>query len=362
MISILKKLYRQNQEKRRNQATDAYYNRSAPKAYQTLIKQLPEHALNPQQEKEIETYAADVFGSASFSPWLKVFTACRGEFVEGWMPLDYWARIVCPTLNGSLQPVGKIKTLTQKFLNAEELPDLAYHVKGNWLLASGEKTNPGELRKIFFDAYPSVFLKQDNTSRGGGVMKIDADQFSKLDFDKLGDFVIQSPIEAHEFFKKLSPAAVPSLRVTTYKAPAQPARVVQSGIRLGLVGTPFIYEDDCIRIAIRITDGVTHDFGFSGDWQILKAHSETGVPITGLQVPKYPEIKKLCEKLHDQNPHFGLIAWDMTVDKNDQIKIMEWNTVTPAFNMDEAAIGPHFKGLGFEDFWKRKIPGDKPRI
>jgi len=357
MISLVKKLYRQNQEKRRNKATDAYYNRSAPKAYQALIKQLPDHTLTTKQETEIETYAADVLGSASFSPWLKVFTACRGEFKEGWMPLDYWARIVCPTLNGSLQPLGKIKTLTQKFLNAEELPDLAYYVKGNWVMASGEKTTQETLRKTLFDGNPNVFLKQDNTSRGGGVMKLDADQFSKLDFEKLGDFVIQSPIETHDFFKKLSPAAVPSLRVTTYKAYAQPTRVVQSGIRLGLVSTPYIYEDECIRIAIRIEDGVTNVYGFSGDWQILKAHSETGVSITGLKVPKYQEIKKRCEMLHDQNPHFGLIAWDMTVDKNDQIKIMEWNTVTPSYNMDEAAIGPHFKGLGFEDFWKRKNPG-----
>ena len=356
MISILKKLYRQNQEKRRNQATDAYYNRSAPQAYQTLIKQLPDHALSPKQEKEIETYAADVLGSASFSPWLKVFTACRGEFVEGWMPLDYWARIVCPTLNGPLQPLGKIKTLTQKFLNSEALPDLAYYVHGSWLLASGEKSSQEGVRKAVFEAYTFVFLKQDNTSRGGGVMKIDADQFAKLNFDQLGNFVIQSPIEPHEVFQRLSPASVPSLRVTTYKAPLKEAKVVQSGIRLGLAGTPFTYEDHCIRIAIRIQDGYTHDFGFSGDWEILTRHSETGTPINSVKIPKYHEIQKLCEKLHDQNPHFGLIAWDMTVDKNDQIKIMEWNTVTPAFNMDEAAIGPHFKGLGFEDFWKRKNP------
>jgi hypothetical protein len=356
MISILKKLYRQNQEKRRNKATDDYYNRSAPKAYQALIKQLPNHALSPKQEKEIETYAADVLGSASFSPWLKVFTACRGEFVEGWMPLDYWARIVCPALNGPLQPLGKIKTLTQKFLQTEALPDLAYHVQGNWLLALGETSTADGVKKAIFADHPFVFLKQDNTSRGGGVMKIDADQFSKLDFNKLGDFVIQAPIDTHDFFKRLSPASVPSLRVTTYKAQGKPASVVQSGIRLGLEGTPFIYEDECIRIAIRIDDGVTNDFGFSGDWQILKTHFETGTSITGLQIPKYPEIKKLCEKLHDQNPHFGLIAWDMTVDNKDQVKIMEWNTVTPSYNMDEAALGPHFKGLGFEDLWKTKNP------
>ncbi len=126
---------------------------------------------------------------------------------------------------------------------------------------------------------------------------------------------------------------------------------------IGLEGVPYIFEDHCIQIGIRIQDGPTHDFGFIGNWEIVSKHTETQVPIHGRQIPKYKEIKAICEKLHDQNPHFGLIAWDMTVDENDQIKIMEWNTVTPSYNMEEAAIGPHFKGLGWENLWKTKSPG-----
>jgi hypothetical protein len=357
MISTIKKLYRQNQQKRRNQATDAYYNQGAIGAYHSLIQQRPEHTLSQRQEKEIETYAADVLGASSFSAWLKVFTACRGEFLEGWMPLDYLARIVYPSLNGQLQPLGKIKTLTQKFLDSEALPDLAYCVNGSWLESSGQTTNPLALKKILFEAYPFVFLKQDHTSRGGGVMKIDEVQFSKLDFNKLGNFVIQAPITPHQLFKELSPSCVPSLRVTTYKPAQKEAWVVQSAIRLGLEGVPFIYEDYCIRIGIRIQDGRTHDFGFFGDWQIVDKHTETGASLSSRQIPKYEEIKSLCKKLHDQNPHFGLIAWDMIVDENDQVKIMEWNTVTPSYNMEEAAIGPHFKGLGWENLWKQKDLG-----
>ena len=109
MISTIKKFYRQNQQKRRNKATDAYYQQGASKAYESLIRQLPEHRLSQKQEKEIETYAKDVLGNATFSAWLKVFTACRGEFLEGWMPLDYLARIVYPKLNGTVQPIGKKK-------------------------------------------------------------------------------------------------------------------------------------------------------------------------------------------------------------------------------------------------------------
>ena len=128
-------------------------------------------------------------------------------------------------------------------------------------------------------------------------MKIGVNEFSRLDFNHLGNFVIQSPIEPNEFFKRLSPVCVPSLRVTTYKPAQQAAIVLQSGIRLGLEGSPFILGDNCIRVAIKIQDGCTHDFGFNENWEILQKHSETGVSLSGLQIPKYKEIKLLWRQL-----------------------------------------------------------------
>jgi hypothetical protein len=354
MINELKKFYRESQQRRRNKAIDDYFKKESYVAYHSLISQRPEHALSKKQVKEIETYAADVFGSASFSPWLKVFTVCRGEFVEGWIPRDYWARIVCTSLNDPLRPFGKIKSLTQKFLSSEALPDLAYFVNGSWLMASGEKTNPFRLKKFVFDQHPYVFLKQDNTSGGGGVVRLDPMEFSSVDFNQLGNFVIQAPIEPHYFFKRLCPANVPSIRITTYKPAQQQAVLVQAGIRLGLQGNKSVLGDDCITVAVRIQDGGLHDFGFSKKWEFLYQHTETGISFSGLHLPKFKEMSTLCETLHDRNPAFGLIAWDVVVDNQNQIKIMEWNTVTPTYSMDEAAIGPLFKGLGFEKLWKTK--------
>ena len=352
MISKIKELYWQNQQDRKNKAIDNYYNKESYIAYQSLISQRPDHALSKKQEKEIETYAADVFGSSSFSLWLKVFTLCRGEFVEGWIPRDYWARIVCTTLNEPLRPFGKIKSLTQKFLNSEAIPDLAHFVNGSWLMASGEKTNLNELKKFLFDRYPYVFLKQDDTSGGKGVMRLDPLKVSQIDFNQLGNFVIQAPIEPHYFFKRLCPASVPSIRITTYKPARQKAVLVQAGIRLGLQGNQFVIGDNCITVAVRIQDGGLHNFGFGEKWEILYHHTETGISFSGLHLPKFNQMAALCETLHDQNPALGLIAWDVIVDNQDQVKIMEWNTVTPTYSMDEAAIGPLFKGLGFENLWK----------
>ncbi len=356
MISLLKSIYRERQQHRRDQAIDNYFNQESGPAYDTLIRQMPDRALSSGQIRLIEEYAADTFGSITFARWLKVYTASRGEFLEGWMPMDYWCRIVCQTLNKGLQPLGRIKTMTQKFLNTDALPDLAYRVNGSWLLANGETTSPEKLQQSLFDAYPFIFLKIDHSGQGLGVQKVDRERFISLDFRQLRDFVLQAPIEQHDFFERISPGSVACLRVTTMKTSPSPAKAMQSGIRLGLQGSHFI-NYHCVVMPVWLEEGRLYDIGYRKTWEIIDRHPDTGVSFAGLIIPKFQEMKAFCERLHDQNPHFGIIAWDVVLDRHNQIKLMEWNTTSPVFEMSEASTGPHFVGLGLENLWKKKNPG-----
>ncbi len=336
---------------------DAYFNLESHAAYPSLIRQMPAHALSSIEIKRIEEYAADTFGSTSFAAWLKVYAAFRGEFLEGWIPMDYWCRVVCSSLNGPLQPVGRVKTLTQKFLQTPALPDLAYHVNGSWLLSEGGPSDAATISKLLFDQFSVVFVKSDHSSQGKDILKVNRDEFLSIGFDRLGDFVVQAPIIQHPFFEQISPGSVASLRITTLKLSKSPAEALQSGLRLGLLGATHVYLPNCVVLPVWIGDGKLYDCGFLGAWERVFSHPDTEVAFSGLQIPQFQEIKNYCEQLHDRNPHFGMIAWDVILDKDEQVKLMEWNTVTPSFEMSEAATGPHFKGLGLENLWKKNNPG-----
>lgn len=336
---------------------DAYFNLESHAAYPSLICQMPEHALSSIELKRIEEYAGDTFGSKSFAAWLKVYAAFRGEFLEGWIPMDYWCRIVCSSLNGSLQPIGRVKTLTQKFLHTSALPDLAYHVNGSWVLSDGEPSDALGISQTLLVQYPVVFLKSDHSSQGKDIRKVAREDFLSIDFKALGDFVLQAPIIQHPFFEQISPGSVASLRITTLKLSTAPAEALQSGLRLGLRGATHVYLPNCVVLPVWIGDGKLYDCGFLGAWERVFSHPDTEVAFSGLQIPKFQEMKNFCAQLHDRNPHFGMIAWDVVLDADEQVKLMEWNTVTPSFEMSEAATGPHFKGLGLEDLWKKNNPG-----
>lgn len=354
IIQKIKVAYRKSRQKRWNWLYDSNSNKRVPNALKSLEDQ--GRILSSSDSKKAEEYAVSVLGSIDFAPWLKVYSAFRGEFLEGWIPDNYLGRIVCPAINGNIKSLGQYKTLSRKLLQTDALPDLIYWIKGNWLLPTGENISLSQAKAICFDQNPYVFLKKDFSLQGNGVVKLKASDFDVFDFENTGDFVIQSPIFQHPFLEELSPGAVATLRITTVKPFGQSAKNHLSALRVGRKGMDFIYTSDCIRIPLWADKGRFFSTGTTSDWKILEKHPDTGVSFDGKIFPYFHDAVQLCEALHDKNPHFQLIGWDAAIDREGKVKLMEWNTDEPGIIFSESANGPHFKGLGWENLWKNKKP------
>jgi len=46
-------------------------------------------SLTPALDRRCEEYAVEILGGGEYAPWLRVYSATRGEFHEGWMPENY---------------------------------------------------------------------------------------------------------------------------------------------------------------------------------------------------------------------------------------------------------------------------------
>ena len=49
-------------------------------------------------------------------------------------------------------------------------------------------------------------------------------------------------------------------------------------------------------------------------------------------------------------PYVRAIGWDVSVDKNDDVHVMEWNGNHNDIKFSEATVGPCFLGLGWEKY------------
>jgi hypothetical protein len=52
-------------------------------------------------------------------------------------------------------------------------------------------------------------------------------------------------------------------------------------------------------------------------------------------------------------PFTSIIGWDVAVDENHNVKVMEWNGDHNDIKFSEATQGPCFSDLGWEELWKK---------
>lgn len=351
LLKSLKVIYRASRKRRWNRQYDQSHISRVENGLQVLASQ--GRLLSPQDAKKAEEYAIEILGGIDFAPWLKLYAAYRGEFLEGWIPDNYLGRVICPAVNGDLKGLSSFKTLSKQLLNTDALPDLAYRIKGTWLTGERLGTTKAEVKTTCFDRYPFVYLKLNFSFQGNGIFKLSSKDFDDFEFNRIGDFVIQAPIFQHPFLEEISPGAVATLRITTVKQYQNPAETRLCGLRIGRKGMDFIHTKGAIRIPVWPEDGKLYPLAIAADWHNHVLHPDTKVPFDGKIIPHFKEATRLCESLHDRFPHLELIGWDASITRDGTVQLMEWNTDEPGIVYSESSIGPHFKGLNWENLWKK---------
>jgi putative polysaccharide biosynthesis protein len=296
-------------------------------------------------------YARDVLGSAKYAPWLHVYTAISGGFKEGWIPDNYYGLVVGPLTGGDASSVVRVKSFTNRILNTEALPDLAYVIAGIYYSRDFRPIGVADLVATLFDRHARVFFKADGTGQGRGVSVK-----TKADFEKaaprLPDGVFQAPIQQHEFFKPMSPRSTATLRITTARDPDGSVSVKAAYLRGGRATDDIVACSSHVRVPVDKQTGALADVGYLHDWRSTDQHPDTGFRFSGEVIPNFGDVIGLCKSLHESCPHMLCLGWDTCVNQEGKVEIMEWNARYNDIKFSEATTGPCFRGLGWETLWR----------
>lgn len=355
----LKRLVRTQIEASKMRRLHAHYNAKAEAAYKAMVAHDPARGLSAAQKKRIQEYSKDVFGSRQFAPWLETYSAHRGEFIEGWIPENYFFRVLLRTWPRYHNISAK--TITRRILGTESIPDLAYCINGFWLDRDHGRLETSELKTYLFADTDAVFVKADRGARGEAVHKVTRETFDLAQLSRLGNVVVQSAIRQHPFFNQFTPGSVATLRITTVKPPGQPAKNKASLLRLTRGDAAFV-TTDAVRVPIVDDRGTLSEHGADSSWISHMVHPDTHVAFSGKQIPGFESAVALCEKLHDESPFAVLIGWDLAIDRSGGPLVMEWNEGAAGIAFSEASLGPCFKNLGWENAWrKHEVSRAQPR-
>lgn len=262
------------------------------------------------------------------------------------MPKNYYIEHFGHNIDSIFINQGKMKPLTAKLLHTDKIPDLLYINNGFFIEPESYKIIDSQTAYgLLFKHNDFVIFKSNNSLRGQGISFYNKDDFniSKL---KGKSGVFQRIIQQHPLFDSILPVPGATIRVVTALNDNGKASVRSAYLRLGRLTDKSTHVQAASNIKIAIDEkGKLSSLAYLPDWSVTEVHPDTNVKFSGLIIPCFSEACREVEFLHDRFPFISCIGWDISINQNQEVEIMEWNTGDNAIEFHEAVHGPCFKDL-----------------
>ncbi|WP_434115906.1 sugar-transfer associated ATP-grasp domain-containing protein [Paraburkholderia caffeinilytica] len=304
--------------------------------------------VDPANLKLADTYARDVFGNAVYAPWLRVYTAFSGMFKEGWIPDNYYGSVVVPSMKGSYGKLSDLKSISRLIFGSDAFPDVAYFANGLFFTEKNVVILERELESVVFGQCDRVVFKLDGSGQGKGVYIFDRGNFDRATIKSLGNGVIQRFITQHRVFNAFASKPVATLRFTTVVDNAGDISIRACFLRLGRAEDTHVQSDRDICVPVDLATGELGREGYMNDWGATEAHPDSGVRFSGVKIPAFAQCIATVLDLHRKIPFARCIGWDVTVDADENVQVMEWNGEHNDVKFSEATQGPCFSDLKWE--------------
>ncbi|WP_324024088.1 sugar-transfer associated ATP-grasp domain-containing protein [Maribacter sp. BPC-D8] len=326
-----------------------YHKISTKIAYDILTSLKEEKGNFPiELKKKADNYAIEVLGWKGFAPWLYVYSHFTGEFKEGWIPDNFYGKVVIPKIQGAYGRVSMLKPLTNRLFDKNISPDLGYFINGTWFDTNYSQIPETDIQKIFFADTDIVIVKLDTTYQGKGIYVLTKYKFNISKLNKLGDFVIQKFIKQHEFFNSYTSKSVATIRLTTVVEISGDISLRAAYLRLGRSGDTHVQSVNHIRIPIEMIDGKLYELGYLPNWHQIKTYPDSKTTFSDKEIPNFETCVNLVLSLHKKMPMVKAIGWDVIIDSNNQPVVMEWNGYSNDIKFSEATQGPCFSDLNWD--------------
>lgn len=279
------------------------------------------------------------------------YKAVNGEFDPRYLPTDVLYLDMMPRLSDRALAAA----WADKAYYCERFPEARFP---KLLLACiGGRLVDCELNPVsWYEAYeilrehPAVFVKPSlDSSQGRGAFKLklhDAHSSSELEAALAAsgrDYVVQELIEQNEVLASFNPDSVNIIRMNTVRLGGDPW-LANATVRFSVPGqvTDVCYIDgvEITRVAGLGTDGRLRGFCCDQDGKRFGL-GELGVA-EDAAIPGYDKAVKLCLDMHRRMHHFGLVAFDVAIDKDGEPIIIEFNLNTPGAVLYQYVNGPFF--------------------
>lgn len=153
------------------------------------------------------------------------------------------------------------------------------------------------------------------------------------------DFIVQEPVKQHPMMAKLNETSLNTIRSMTYFYDNQVV-MLSTIVRFGQKGS---YLDN--SSAGGLCMGVQKDGRLTDQcYQNLSGKKidtkELGFKVENIVIPILEKVQHKLFQWHKKLPHFKLISWDLAIDKNQDVVLIEYNVSGQEANFHQLNNGP----------------------
>lgn len=176
----------------------------------------------------------------------------------------------------------------------------------------------------FLEAEKLYIVKPNEGSLGEGIYKIAGTDFTEVLFETLkkNNSIVEELVVNEPSIAAFHPASLNTIRITSLRS----GEIIGSFIRFGNNGN---IVDNAhaggIFAQIDIHNGKISTDGIDTDGNTYAVHPFSHKKIKGFEIPKWTEIKNLIRLLHDKVPEAWIVGWDICINQNNEVEIIEGN-------------------------------------
>jgi hypothetical protein len=330
-----------------------FLNRKIFKIYNTI-------RVKDKIDKRIIAKHRQLWGQIGTRPnikWLSVYIAISGindyRYISEY---DYYA-IVEPKLNcKGLSEAHSDKNMYHRFLPAQILPRvLLRNINGVCYTEQYSLIeNCGFLGNLQ-NKKEKIIIKNSLDTGGGynvqlfqlksGIFYNSRDEeLNQSYLDRVYDknYLIQEYITQHPYFQKFNPSSLNTVRIYTYRSIKSNKSIpIQAVLRIGRSGA-VVDNQAAGGIAVGIKEfGKLNDYGVNKNGEKINIYN--GIHFTNVgPVPYYDKIIDLAISLSEYFVYHRVLGFDVCLDKDGNIKLIEVNIRNNEINFFQMSNGPLF--------------------
>lgn len=288
-----------------------------------------------EQQASFDEYWKKNYGKKISNKWHRLYESMSGSFCIEYIPEMMYSIKIEPKLNdrkyaAALEDKSMVENLCVG--TGAVVPEtVLVCIEGNYFDKNRDCITKEKAIEIFSDSEKVIFKPIINSSSGKNIRFFDekVGEKAKEILDGFGkNFMIQKQIIPHEAFKKLNPTSINTIRIVTY--------IINGKI-------------DCFPVTVRIGRDTSRidnihaggiSIGVDDNGRLLKKgsvlaygdknipyskHPDTGVVFENYELPKIAEAIEVAKRIHTRYSRIGIVSWDFTIDKDENIVLIESN-------------------------------------